>query len=93
VQTVVPSDVLIVGRAEYRADRNEYRVNGTALDTTQNTVTIKTSAGATGGTAPVGAHGAWTFSQRTNVPLPAGATLTITSSSGANLAGVAITRR
>ncbi|MGY1638781.1 fibronectin type III domain-containing protein [Geodermatophilus sp. SYSU D00742] len=93
--TVVTNDVVTVARAQYRADRNEYRVNGTAQDTrTTNRITLRTSTGTQVATnIPVAADGTWTYSARTNIQLPAGATLTVTSTGGANLAGVTVERR
>jgi len=81
---VKPNDVVTVGRAEYRADKREYRVSGTAQDTTANTVTLSITGTTTviQRDVPVGADGAWAISARTNITLPAGATLTVTSSSG-----------
>jgi hypothetical protein len=91
---VRPNDVVTVGRAEYRADKREYRVSGTAEDTTANTVTVRITGGAIiQSGVQVGADGAWSISARTNIVLPAGATLTVTSASGANLTGVVPTRR
>jgi Fibronectin type III domain len=92
--TVTPNDVVTVGRAEYRADKSEYRATGTAQDTTANTVTVSLSTGTLiQANIPVAADGSWTLNRRNGPALPAGATLTVTSSSGANLTGVAITRR
>jgi hypothetical protein len=95
---VKPNDVATVGRAEFRADRNEYRITGTVQDTTLNTVTVRLSTGAGLGTlvqtnVPVGADGSWTVNLRNGPALPAGATLKVASTSGANLTGVAVTRR
>jgi Fibronectin type III domain len=91
--TVTPNDAVTVGRAQYRADRSEYRISGTAQDTTQNSVTVRTSTGAlVQGNVAVGADGAWVVDVRNGPVLPTGATLTVTSSSGANLTGVLITR-
>jgi hypothetical protein len=91
---VTPNDVVTVGRAEYRTSKNEYRVTGTAQDTTGNSVTVRITGGAIiQSNVPVGADGAWSISARTNIVLPAGATLTVTSTSGANLTGVVPTRK
>ncbi|HZB21053.1 MAG TPA: fibronectin type III domain-containing protein [Blastococcus sp.] len=92
--TVTPNDVVTVGRAEYRADRTEYRATGTAQDGTANTVTVSLSTGTlVQANIPVAADGSWTLNRRNGPVLPAGATLTVTSTSGANLTGVAIARR
>jgi hypothetical protein len=91
---VKPNDAVTVGRAEYRADKREYRVSGTAQDTTANTVTVRTNSGQLVQLGvPVGADGAWSISTRNGPVLATGATLTITSTSGALLERVAVTRR
>jgi hypothetical protein len=92
--TVTPNDVVTVGRAQFRDDRNEYRVSGTAQDTTANTVTVKLSTGQTvASNVAVAADGAWSISTRNGPQATATATLTVTSSSGANLTGVQMERR
>jgi hypothetical protein len=67
--TVTPNDVVTVGRAEFRANRTEWRVQGTAQDATANSVTIYVwnpngTRGTRVGTADVLADGSWTFNQR-----------------------------
>jgi hypothetical protein len=91
---VTANDVVTVARAEYRADKREYRVSGSAQDTTANSVTLSIAGGAIiQQNVPVGADGAWSISARTNIVLPASATLTVTSTSGGNTTGVVPTRR
>jgi hypothetical protein len=83
--TVVPNDQVTVGRAQYRADRREYKILGTAQDTTQNTVTVRNSAGSLIGTAPVAADGTWSIDVRNGAALQTDNQIRVTSSSGANL--------
>ncbi|MGY1722972.1 fibronectin type III domain-containing protein [Blastococcus sp. SYSU DS0533] len=92
--TVVPNDVLTVGRAQFRDDRNEYRISGTAQDTTANTVTVRLSTGElVAQNVAVTADGAWSVSTRNGPQATAAATLTVTSSSGGSLTGVPMERR
>ncbi|MGY1825867.1 fibronectin type III domain-containing protein [Blastococcus sp. SYSU DS0541] len=92
--TVVPNDVLTVGRAQFRDDRNEYRITGTAQDTTANTVTIRLSTGElVAQNVAVTDDGAWSVSTRNGPQATPGATLTVTSSSGGSLTGVPMERR
>lgn len=91
---VKPNDAVTVGRAEFRDDRNEYRISGTALDTTGNAVTVRLSTGQiVASNVAVGADGAFSISTRNGPQATATATLTITSLSGANQTGFVFTRR
>ena len=82
--TVTPNDVVTVGQAQYRADKREWRVRGTAQDTTGNTVVVTTWAGATIGTAAVGEDGAWTIDVRNGPqPLTTDTKIKLRSTSGA----------
>lgn len=93
--TVNAPDTLTVTRAEFRADKNEWRVDGTATVITANVVTIyagPTVGGPVIGTAMVDAVGAWTFRER-NSPSPASATISVESSAGGILEGVPVTIR
>ncbi|WP_409329027.1 fibronectin type III domain-containing protein [Trujillonella humicola] len=88
--TVTPNDVVTVSRAEFRANRTEWRVQGSALDTTANSVTLYvwngTSRGQLIGTAAVGADGAWSFNQRnTNVSPTANNQIEVVSTSGGRI--------
>ena len=90
--TVVPNDQVTVARADYRNDKREYRIQGTAQDTTQNTVTVRTSAGALiAANVPVAADGTWSLNLRNGAALPANNRITVTTSSGASLT-TAVTR-
>jgi hypothetical protein len=90
--TVVPNDQVTVSRAQYRDSKREYKVLGTAQDTTQNTVTVRTSAGALlRAGVPVAADGSWSIDLRNGPALPADNRIVVTSSSGASLT-TAVTR-
>jgi hypothetical protein len=90
--TVVPNDQVTVTRADYRSDKREYRIQGSAQDTTQNTVTVRTSAGALiAANVPVAADGTWSLNLRNGPALPTNNRITVTSTSGASLT-TAVTR-
>jgi hypothetical protein len=93
--TVNPPDTLTVTRAEFRADKAEWRVDGTATVLTNNVVTVHSGPTVDGpviGTALVDAVGAWTFRER-NSPSPANTTISVESSAGGILEGVPVTIR
>ncbi|MCW2695870.1 MAG: Fibronectin type domain protein [Modestobacter sp.] len=90
--TVVPNDQVAVTRADYRTDKREYRIQGTAQDTTQNTVTVRTSAGTLiAANIPVSATGIWSVSLRNAPALPTDNRIRVTSTSGGNVL-TAVTR-
>ena len=82
----VTAPVVTVGRAQYRADRREYKVNGTAQDTTANRVHVRTTTGLTIQlNVPVAADGTWSVDLRNGPVLPTDNRITVTSDSGASL--------
>ena len=84
--SVVPKDVVTVSRAQYRADRREYKISGTAQDTTANRVHIRTTTGLTIQlNVPVAADGTWSVDLRNGPVLPTDNRITVTSDSGASL--------
>jgi hypothetical protein len=90
--TVVPNDQVAVTRADYRTDKREYRIQGTVQDTTQNTVTVRTSAGTLiAANVPVAATGIWSVDLRNGPALPTDNRIRVTSTSGGNLL-TAVTR-
>lgn len=80
--TVTPNDQVTVSRAEYKQRRNEYKISGSAQDTTANGVTARTTAGATIGSATVAADGSWVIDIRNGPSLPADNQVVVTSTSG-----------
>lgn len=78
--TVNPADQ-ITATAEFRADKREWRLGGSAAVTTGNTITARNSLGALIGTATVAADGTWTMRAR-NSNTAATPTITLTSSAG-----------
>ena len=90
--TVVPNDQVAVTRADYRESKREYRILGTAQDSTQNTVTVRTTAGAViRANVPVAADGSWAIEIRNGPALPADNRIVVTSTSGGTLT-TAVTR-
>jgi hypothetical protein len=84
--TVTPTDVVTVTRAQYRADRREYKVSGTAQDTTANRVHVRTTTGLTIQlNVPVAADGTWTVDVRNGPVLPTNNRIVVTSDSGARV--------
>lgn len=86
---VKPTDVVTVSRAQYRADRREYRISGTAQDTTANQVHLRIGdVAGTGATiqlnVPVAADGTWTVDLRNGPVLPTNNRFNVTSDSGAS---------
>jgi hypothetical protein len=91
INVVKPNDVVTVARAQYRADKREYRISGTAADVTQNTVTLRIGTSTTGTliqTVTVAADGTWTVDVRNGPTLPTNNQFTVRSSSGAVLTAV-----
>ena len=90
--TVVPNDQVTVARADYRTDKREYRIQGTAQDATANRVNVRTSGGATIATnVAVAADGTWTVNLRNGPALPTDNRIVVTSTSGGSLT-TAVTR-
>src|SRR5918997_128260 len=86
---VKPSDVVTVSRAQFRADKREYRISGTAQDTTANRVHLRigdvTGSGAVIQlNVPVLADGTWTVDLRNGPVLPTNNRFNVTSDSGAS---------
>lgn len=91
--SVTPADVVTVTRAQYRADRREYRIQGTAQDTTANRVHLRLGDVTGRGTTiqlnvPVAADGTWTVTLRNGPVLPANNRFNVTSDSGAGTVAV-----
>jgi hypothetical protein len=102
--TVSPKlDVLTVDSAQYRADKREWRISGTASISTVNQVSVylQKADGTRSllGTSPVSAPiapatvGDWGIRVRGGSTSVAGDTLTVESSRGGELTGVTISRR
>jgi hypothetical protein len=88
--TVTPNDVVTVTRAQYRADRREYRIQGTAQDTTANQVDVRIGGVIGSGTpirldVPVNADGTWSIDLRNGPTLPTSNRFNVVSDSGAQL--------
>ncbi|WP_091218566.1 fibronectin type III domain-containing protein [Geodermatophilus siccatus] len=86
---VKPGDVVTVSRAQYRADRREYRISGTAQDTTANRVHLRVGDVAGSGqviqlNVPVLADGTWSVDLRNGPVLPTNNRFNVTSDSGAS---------
>jgi hypothetical protein len=86
--TVTPTDVVTVTRAQYRADKREYRISGTAQDATANRVHVRLGDVAGSGTTiqlnvPVAADGTWSVDLRNGPVLPTNNRFNVTSDSGA----------
>ncbi|SDY00859.1 Fibronectin type III domain-containing protein [Geodermatophilus africanus] len=91
--TVTPTDVVTVTRAQYRADKREYRIQGTAQDTTANRVHLRLGDVAGSGTTiqlnvPVQADGTWAVDLRNGPALPTNNRFNVTSDSGASTVAV-----
>ncbi|WP_106280730.1 fibronectin type III domain-containing protein [Geodermatophilus tzadiensis] len=85
---VTPNDVVAVSRAQYRTDKREYRISGTAQDTTANRVHLRIGDVAGSGQViqldvPVAADGTWSVDLRNGPTLPANNRFNVTSDSGA----------
>ncbi|WP_167760926.1 fibronectin type III domain-containing protein [Geodermatophilus sp. DF01-2] len=91
--TVAPNDVVTVTRAQYRADKREYKIQGTAQDTTANRVHLRIGDVAGSGTTiqlnvPVAADGTWSVDLRNGPALPRNNRFNVVSDSGASLVTV-----
>ncbi|SHN71493.1 Fibronectin type III domain-containing protein [Geodermatophilus obscurus] len=87
--TVKANDVVTVARAQYRADKREYRISGTAGDTTANRVHLRIGDVAGTGSViqlnvPVAADGTWSVDLRNGPVLPTTNRFNVTSDSGAS---------
>lgn len=91
--TVKPADQL-TATAQFRSDRGEWRIGGTASVTTGNTITARSTNAARTviGTAVVAADGSWTIRTRNSPAATGTSTITITSSAGGSIT-VPVTRR
>ncbi|WP_458115519.1 fibronectin type III domain-containing protein [Arthrobacter sp. D2-10] len=80
--SVTPADQL-TATAEFRSDRREWRISGTASITAGNTITARSTntAGSVIGTATVAADGSWTIRTR-NSNVAVTPTIKISSSAG-----------
>ncbi|MCC2661263.1 MAG: Fibronectin type domain protein [Arthrobacter sp.] len=81
--TVTPADQL-TATAEFRADKREWRIGGSASITTGNTITATNANGARIGTATVAADGSWTIRAR-NSTAAVTPTIKVTSSAGGSI--------
>ena len=84
---VKPADVVTVSRAQYRADKREYRISGTVQDATANRVHLRIGGVAGSGAViqlnvPVLADGTWSVDLRNGAVLPADNRFNVTSDSG-----------
>jgi len=82
---VTPITDTLTGTAEYRSDKREWRISGTATVTTGNRVTVRVGTSATGtiiGTATVAADRTWSV-RVSNSPVPSNASVRAESNSGA----------
>lgn len=78
--TVTPADQL-TATAEFRADKREWRIGGSASIIAGNTITARNADGALIGTATVAADGTWTLRAR-NSTAGVTSTIQVTSSAG-----------
>jgi hypothetical protein len=89
---VRPNDVVTVARAQYRSDRREYRISGTAADVTANRVHLRIGTSTTGTViqlnVPVAADGTWSVDLRNGPVLPTNNQFTVRSDSRAVLTTV-----
>jgi hypothetical protein len=89
---VKPNDVVTVTRAQYRSDKREYRIQGTAADTTTNRVHLRLGTSTTGTViqlnVPVAADGTWSVDLRNGPVLPTNSQFTVRSDSGGVLTTV-----
>jgi hypothetical protein len=88
--TVTPADQL-TATAEFRADKREWRIGGSASITTGNTITVTNANNVRIGTAVVAADGTWTIRAR-NSTAAATATIKVTSSAGGSITASVTTR-
>ncbi|WP_458779931.1 fibronectin type III domain-containing protein [Arthrobacter sp. D3-16] len=88
--TVTPADQL-TATAEFRADKREWRIGGSASIIAGNTITATNASGVRIGTATVAADGTWTIRAR-NSAAAATSTIKVTSSAGGSITVSASTR-
>jgi hypothetical protein len=88
--TVTPADQL-TATAEFRADKREWRIGGSASITTGNTITVTNANNVRIGTATVAADGTWTLRAR-NSTAPVTPTIKVTSSAGGSITVAVSTR-
>ncbi|MGF9648409.1 fibronectin type III domain-containing protein [Pseudarthrobacter oxydans] len=88
--TVTPADQL-TATAEFRADKREWRIGGSASITTGNTITVSNANGVRIGTATVAADGSWTIRAR-NSTAAVTPTIKVTSSAGGSITASVSTR-
>ncbi|WP_461188200.1 fibronectin type III domain-containing protein [Arthrobacter sp. Z4-13] len=88
--TLTPADQL-TATAEFRADKREWRLGGSASITTGNTITATNASGVRIGTATVAADGTWTIRAR-NSTAAVTPTIKVTSSAGGSITVSASTR-
>lgn len=88
--TVTPADQL-TATAEFRADKREWRIGGSASITTGNTITATNANGAPIGTATVAADGSWTIRAR-NSTAAVTPTIKVKSSAGGSITVSASTK-
>ncbi len=104
VEVSQTADDLTLGQAQYRADKREWRVSGTASITSNNTVIVSVVDPATGNVTELGraivgtpvapeTTGEWGIRVRGGVAAPAGATLRLESTKGGLLENQPIQRR
>jgi hypothetical protein len=89
-------DVLTTSQVEFRTSKAEWRIQGTATVVTGNVITVHLGSTVTGtvlGTASVDALGAWSLRLANGPQPPASRTITLTSSRGGVLVGVAVVVR
>jgi hypothetical protein len=96
VQISPIADVLTTTQVEFRTDKSEWRVEGTATVTTSNTVKIHLGNDLTGpllGQASVDALGAWSLRLRSGPQPPASGTIRLESTRGGVLLAVPVVVR
>lgn len=82
-KTVTPADQL-TATAQYRADKQEWRITGSASITTGNTIRATNANGQIGDAVTVAADGSWTIRAR-NSGVRVTPTITVTSSQGGSV--------
>jgi hypothetical protein len=88
--TVSPADQL-TATAEFRADKREWRLGGSASITTGNSVTARNANGTLIGTATVAADGTWTIRARNSAAVYT-SSIKLTSSAGGSATVAASSR-
>jgi hypothetical protein len=96
VQISPIAEMLTATQVEFRTDKSEWRVEGTATVTTSNTVKIHLGNDLTGpllGQASVDALGAWSLRLRSGPQPPASGTIRLESTRGGVLLAVPVVVR